>query len=219
MSEALLTLPAGMLPGAKTYITPVPQPADIEFLVQWALSKTGTLPWSRDRDRELAFDKGLTVKPRKRPPVNWTIAVACAGMHLVVPPLPARLTPSGDAETILSALKTLPPRQASLLLACARNTIRPDWTVNGHAEPVRHQKKSWKKKKGHKKSTKLKTPQIHHWYDPTEEAICAAREAYTLWYDGMWRLLEVLQNRLSGFRINGFAAPEAPWLSIEKKSA
>jgi hypothetical protein len=215
MSEALLTLPAGMLPGAKTYITSVPPPADIEFLVQWALSKTGNLPWSRTRDRELAFDKGLTVKPRKRPPVNWTIAVACAGMHLVVPPLPARLTPSGDAETILSALKTLPPRQASLLLACARAKIRPDWTVNGHAEPVRHQKKSWKKKKGKRPGR----PQLRHWYDPSPEAICAAREAYRLWYEGLLALMALLEGRLSGFRINGIAAPQTPWPEALQKSA
>ena len=201
---------------------------DIELILQWALTQTGHLPWSRDRDTDLMFDKGLTAKPRKRPPINWTIAMACAGLKLGTErPLPATMTPSGDAEIIIEAVKRLPSRQASLILACARAQIRPDWTVNGHAEARRHEKSCWEKKsvpqkKGWSKKWKkarVGRPHLKVWYDPTPEAICAARDAYTLWHDGICHLMTELRGHLSRFKINGFSAPERPWEPVTQNIA
>lgn len=196
---------------------------DIELILQWAMTQTGHLPWSRDRDTELMFDKGLTAKPRKRPPVNWTIAMACAGLKLGTErPLPATMTPSGDAEIIIDAVKRLSPRQASLILACARAHIRPDFTVQAeidkqrYAEPVERSKKCWQKKRTCKRPKKA---YLKRWHDPTPEAICAARSAYLLWWYGVWIVLAALQGRLSRFRINGFAAPERPWECLPKNTA
>lgn len=196
---------------------PAPQPADIEWLAQYALSRTGNLPWACDRDKELAFDRGLTVKPKKRQMISWTLAEACAGLRVGKDrPLPAKLDPGPDAEKIIAAIKRLDPKTASLVIGCARTKIRPDWTVNGVIEPSQTPKwvypKKRNRKKGHTKTLKMV-------WDVDPGAIRAAREVYERWHEGMLRLWVMLDGELSGFAINGLAAPAWPWKIDIKKIA
>jgi hypothetical protein len=109
-----------------------PQPIDIELLLQWAIARSGNLPWSRDLDRDLAFDRGLTVRPRKRPTVSWVEAEAMAGIRFEGRAPRARLRPSPDAELVIAAIKRREPKVADTVIACARAKIRPDWI---EAEP------------------------------------------------------------------------------------
>jgi hypothetical protein len=192
---------------------PAPQPADIEWLAQYALSRTGNLPWARGRDRELAFDRGLTVNLDRGSMVTWGLAEVCAGIQLGGGrPLPARMTPDDDTITIIEAIKALGPKTASTIIECARAKIRPEWRVSGHAEAqliIREQVYGKKKKGKHwKRVGRPRTIQI---WDPSEEAICAAREVYSRWHAGLLVLSSRLFGRLSRFQTNGLAAPERPW--------
>ena len=192
---------------------------DIERAAQWAVEATGPLPWDRTPERELAFDQGLTARPRRRARGNWALAEACAGLRLNTGrALPARRTPGSDAELILDAIRRLDPKTAATILACARGKTRPDWMQG--VEPVQVEKKqSWRKvKKGHPRSRKI-------WIDPLTGKRChpdeirAAREVYTRWHAGLTALARALDGKLSGFIINGLSAPASPWERELQKSA
>lgn len=188
-----------------------PVSVDVEWLLQWAVGQTGNLPWSRDRDCELAFDRGLTVKPRKREHGSWAIAEACAGLRFGgTRPLPARMHPTGDAEKILAEIMKLDGRTASTIIACARSKIRPDWMPGVEAKMTVVGSRRCKKR--HKRIP------VMDWRPCRPEAIRAAREVYTRWHAALIAMMGNLDGRLSGFRINGLSAPANPW-QIPAKSA
>lgn len=178
------------------------QPVDIEVLVQWAVARSGRLPWDRTRDRELMFDQGLTAKPRHRLPASWVLAEACAGLRHNGRALPALMRPGPDAERVIEAVKRLDPATAATILCCARSKIRPDCMVGVEPRRVPRRVRS---KKRHKAVTRM------FWYPCDPAAICAARAIYARWHAGMMALLAALRGRLEAWNINGFGAAAQPW--------
>lgn len=189
------------------------QPIDIEALVYWALSRTGRLPWDRARDKELAFDRGVTAKPRTAPPGNWALAEACAGLKLGNNrPLPAHIDPGPDAHRVLAAIRALDPKSASLVLACGRTQIRPDWMEGIEPRQV-EKRRSWRRCKGGQSRIRLVWEPCH------PDAIRAAHESYTRWHEALITLAFRLRDGLDGWQINGLAAPAEPWATTPRKIA
>lgn len=179
-----------------------PLRVDIEFVVQWAVARSGRLPWDNARDSELMFDQGLTAKLRRRPPADWQLSQALAGLRRERRPLPAMMVPSGDAERVIAAIKRLPPAAASTVLICARGKIRPDCMLG--VEPARVPREV-RCKKRHKLVTRM-------FWEPCDPAsIRAARDTYAAWHAAMRRLVDDLWGALDAWQINGFAAPARPW--------
>lgn len=179
-----------------------PLPVDIEFVVQWAVARSGRLPWDNARDAELMFDQGLTARLRRRPPADWLTATLTAGLRRERRPLPAIMRPSGDAELVIAAIKRLPPAAAQTVLVCARAKIRPDCMLG--VEPVRVPRQV-RSKRRHKLVTRMA------WEPCDPSSIRAAREGYQAWHAAMRCLAEQLRGALEAWQINGFGAPARPW--------
>ena len=194
--------------------SPEPRPIDIEVLVQLAIERSGNLPWSRVRDRELAFDKGLTVKPRKRAIVSWLEAEAMAGISFEGKAPPARMHPGPDLELVINAIKRLEPRMASAVIACGRAKIRPNCMLG--VVPKRVARTTY----GYKRNGKRRgRPVITMVWDVDPKAICLARELYSAWHAALTRIMHELRDRLSNYSINGFLAPASPWEVTDQKIA
>lgn len=185
---------------------------DIEMLLQWALARTGRLPWCGVQERELAFDRGCTARPRRREQAGWALAEACAGLRLGNGrPLPAMMEPGPDALRVLAAVRRLDdPQIAGVVVACARARIRPDWMPGVEPAQVRR----WVRcRKRHRAVVRLV------WEPCDPAAIRAARELYAGWQRALLRLAAELDGQLDGWRINGLAAPAAPWRDTVAKIA
>lgn len=97
----------------------------IERVMQWVFAEQRCrMPWSVDRT--LAFNQGLTARPRKASESGWATSEMCAGvakgktrMRLAVPTHP-------EAEIVLECVKRLPARSAALIITHGRNHSRPD---------------------------------------------------------------------------------------------
>lgn len=179
-----------------------PLPVDIEFVVSWAVARSGRLPWDNARDTELMFDQGLTAKLRRRPPSDWQLSQALAGVRRERRPLRPMMVPSGDAERVIAAIKRLPAAAASTVLICGRGKIRPDCMLG--IVPVRVPRLV-RCKKRHQLVTRM-------FWEPRDPAsIRAARDIYAAWHAAMRRLVDELQGTLDAWQINGFAAPARPW--------
>lgn len=188
-------------------IPPIGQRVDIETLVGWAIGQTGYLPWSGVSDKELAMDHGWTAIPKgvSREYHARELLLRCKGG------IPF------DAMTIVEAVKALEPSIASMVIACARKAIRPDWcrdiVPRQVPKTVSWRSKSKKKKKGHRSHTTLV------WTPCSPEAICAARDAYQRWHQGMAGLATALAGVLKHWQTIGFSAPRAPWEQEVEKAA
>jgi len=193
-----------------------PVSGDIETIVQWAIKRTGRLPWSNSTDAELSLDRGLTAQPRRKPRGRWYLVEACAGLNFGFGRVYPMKTPGSDAAMVIEAIKRLPAEQASAVLMFARARRRPDWVEDlplprpvyradkaGEVKVVRH--KGW----GRKKRNVPPYCPLHWPLDP--EAICAARRVYSLWHAGMTRLAQLLDGELTRWRNVHFAARPAPW--------
>ena len=182
------------------------EPIDIEHLVQWAIGRTGRLPWEGTRDVELFFDRGLTAKPRRRPPTSWVIAEACAGMRLGSGrALAPKKVPGNDAERVIEGIKALPADQAGLILRHGRARTRPDCMIG--IEPRRVEKKIYPKKR----RKRAHRPVIVFVWEPEAPAtIAAAREEYRRWREGLGILAAGLRG-LERWRICGPEAAAEPW--------
>lgn len=192
-----------------------PRPVDIEVLVQWAIARSGRLPWDNARDTQLMFDQGLTARPRRRPPSSWVIAEACAGVSHQGRPLRAVMRPGPDAERVIAAIRHLPPAAAATVISCARGKIRPDCMVGVEAKRVAVVM-SWRKGKrrgGHRPIVKMQ------WDPCAPEAICLARATYERWHAALTSLSLTLEGGLDAWQINGFAAPARPWDEALKKTS
>jgi hypothetical protein len=189
--------------------------ADIEVVVQWAVARSGRLPWDNARDQELSFDRGLTVRPKRRAPGSWALAEACAGLTYQGRPLKAVMHPGPDADRVLAAIRRLDPAAAATVLSCARAGIRPDCMLG--IEPRRVAVVlSWRKgrrKGGHRPIVKMQ------WEPCAPEAICLARATYERWHAAMRVLSIALKGTLEAWEINGFAAPLRPWEEGAKENA
>jgi hypothetical protein len=179
------------------------RPLDVELVVQWAIARSGRLPWDRARDRELAFDQGLSARPRRRPPTSWALASACAGIRLEGRPTPAIMQPGPDAELVIEAIKALEGGAAEIVIACARGRCRPDWFEGVEPRQVERPRKHQRGANcGHHGST---------WSPCSPAQIRAARDRYRCWHAALGRLASVLAGRLEAWEINGPAAPAEPW--------
>lgn len=190
-----------------------PRPVDIEALLQWAIARSGRLPWDRTRDQELAFDRGHTAQLRRRPPASWVLAEACAGVRVAGRPLPVMMQPGPDAELVLLAVRRLgDPAVAGVVIACARAKIRPDCMLG--VEPRRVERPlSWRK-------ARRGQPRVRMVWEPCDPAaIRAAREVYRRWHAALGRLADELRGALDEWQINGLAAPAEPWLEVAKEIA
>jgi hypothetical protein len=183
-------------------------PIDIERLVQWAVARSGKLPWDRTRDRELAFDRGLTARHRRRPRTIWLLAEATAGLSFGRGrSAPARMTPSPDAEQVFAAIKRLDPAVVASVIACARSKIRPDW-MPGVEPKLVPREVSRKHKRGHRRKL-----QVRLVWEPCDPAVVrAVRDQYGRWHKALSTLLSALRGALDGWELTGFEAPSEPWL-------
>jgi hypothetical protein len=187
---------------------------DIEWLVGWAISQDRSLGWRRDGERELAFDRGLTVKPRKRPHVGWIEATASAGGSLKIAAgkgaVMAQSKPDPDALLVIAALNQLDPWTQSVITANAKRQRRPDWMegIEPRLVPERSYAKK-RKKRGRGQYRKSVVKMV--WKPVSPEVICATREIYSRWHLGMTRLMAIVEGQLSSYRVNGLAAPSTPW--------
>lgn len=175
---------------------------DAESLLQWAVERTGRLPWHGIRDMELSYNQGLTARPRRRPIVEWEIAEACAGIRHNGRPLLATRTPSGDAETVLSAIKHLDPAIAAIVIACARSKIRPDWMEGVVPIQVKQHKRH---------RTKHRRVTVLVWKPCDPQMVLAARDVYSRWHHAVSGICDVLNGMLEEWEITGFVAPQEPW--------
>lgn len=182
------------------------QPIDVEALITWALQRSGRLPWANARDRELAFDSGLTARPRKAPHVTWGTAEACAGLRFDGRSLRAMMTPGPDASRVLLAIGRLEPGTAALVIACGRAGIRPDWMPGVEPRQVQRAKRC------RKKHRKIAVPV---WEPCSPDTIRVARDAYRRWRAGVAEVWRQLADALESWEIDGFAAPIDPWRMAE----
>lgn len=182
------------------------QPIDIEQALWWALGQTGYLPWRGCSERELAFDHGYTVLPK-----------GCSrefhgGATLLRRPI------EPDAALVIEAVKALDPAIAAVVIACARERIRPDWmegveprqvatTVYGHVRV------------GKRRKRRGRPARVVVWQPCDPGVIRAAREVYARWHAALAVLAHELRGQLNGFAINGFAAPAAPWAEALRNTA
>lgn len=189
-----------------------PQPIDIEALLQWAVARSGRLPWDLARNRELAFDGGVTAQLRRKPRMGWSLAEACAGLRLGGSPMPAMMKPGRDAERVVLAVRRLDPADAATVIACARAKIRPDWMPGVAPRLVERPRSHRKCKPGQKRSRMVWEP-----CDPG--AVRAARGIYTRWHAAVRTLADTLRGVLDQWEINGFAASAEPWSEALKETA
>lgn len=180
------------------------QPIDAEQLIQWAIARSGRLPWANAADRELAFDRGITAKPSRPPHVTWSEAEVCAGLRLANGrALYGKMMPGPDGARVLTAIAMLEPATAAMVIACGRSKIRPDWMPG--IEPRRVPRVRLARKRRRKVITMVWEP-----CDPG--VIRAARNAYRRWHCAVDQIRWDLQPTLESWEICGFAAPAAPWL-------
>lgn len=186
------------------------EPVDIEHLIQWAVSRTGRLPWEGTRDVDLFFDRGLTAKPRRRPPGNWIIAAACAGMRFgsgrVMAP---KMVPGGDAERVIAEIKALPADQAALVLRHGRQRSRPDWMEG--IEPRRVERRIYPKRRGKRTHRPVV---IWIWEPEPPTVVAAARAAYRSWHDGLATVAARLDGQLDRWSPRGPVVLREPWLVL-----
>lgn len=175
---------------------------DIEAAVQWAISFTGNLPWRNPTDDDLALDHGWTCVPK-----------ATRGLYRQSGGLLLKASGgiSGDAAIIVAEIKALPARMAALVIDHAREQSRPNPLVGVIPERI-ERTVSWRKakrKRGRKAGHRPVKQLV--WFPCSPEAICAAREDYTLWHEGLNRLVATLSGKLTYCRISGFFASSRPW--------
>lgn len=183
---------------------------DIEALLQWAVSRSGRLPWYRDDWRELTLNP-YTARPRRKPIVSWTLAQACAGLTIGGRPVPARMQPGPDAHRVLAAIQALDdPATAAIVIACARGKIRPDWMEGIEPRRVMSTRRHRKK---HRRV-------VHcEWAPCSPEDVRLARLAYSRWHAALLLLADRLDGELAGWLVTGFAAPVEPWQPEGKKNS
>lgn len=172
------------------------------MLAQWAIGFTGNLPWRNPSDNDLALDHGWNCIPKGTRGLyrqsGGVLLKASGGI-------------SGDAATVVAGIRGLPARMASLVIAHAREQSRPNPLVGivpGRVEKTVSWRKAKKKpgrKKGHRPVKELV------WFPCSPEAICAARQDYVSWHNGLTHLSASLDGKLTYCRVRGFAAPERPW--------
>lgn len=182
------------------------QPIDIEALLQWAIARSGRLPWRLDDERELSMNKGLTARLRRRPKVGWETASVCAGLTIRSGRLlaPGKLVPGPDADIVLEAIQRLPdPAVAATVIYCARSRIRPNWMPGVDPKQVQVLVRCKKKHR------RVRAQTI--WEPCSPAAVRAAREGYAQWHAALSTLARELDGHLSGWEISGFAAPAEPW--------
>lgn len=169
------------------------QPIDAEHLLQWAIERSGRLPWPGVSDKDLAFDHGWTARPRSTPPYQ------AASLTL-------RCSPSEDATAVIAAINALEPAAALSVAACARSKIRPNWLPG--VVPERIATTVYRRKRG-KKRHRGSIAMVWHPCDPL--TLEAAHCAYTRWHDAVTSIADLLKGQLDNFEIRTFLAPQAPW--------
>lgn len=192
------------------------RPTDIELLLQWAVARSGRLPWLRDGWLALTLNP-YSARPRRRPIASWTLAMACAGQRLAVGSgRPAEMVPSSDAERVLVAIAGLgDPRLSEIVRVCARGRIRPDWKegiVPQRVERAVYGRRTNGKRRGRRALVRV-------WLPCSPDEIRAARETYGQWHAALTALCKRLDGSMDAWQINGFAAPGAPWTTFGENTA
>lgn len=177
------------------------QPIDAELLLQWAIERSGRLPWSGVSDKDLAFDHGWTARPR-----------GTAQYHAA--PITLRCSPSEDAAAVIAAINALEPQAALSVTACARNKIRPNWLPG--VVPERIATQGYRRKRG---KAKHRTTTIIVWHPCDPLTLEAAHSAYTRWHKAVTSIADLLKGQLENFEIRTFLAPEAPWNKVFAENA
>jgi hypothetical protein len=186
--------------------TIVPQPIDIEDLLQWAVAYSKPV-MTISSERAALFNYGYTALP-----------AACGGSFSGGSiAIPMRRAIDVDADLVLQAVNGLDMWTRSLVLANARRHGRPDWMEG--VEPQQVETKGYFRKKGWRRK-QHKTSTVMVWLNGIGPAkIRAARDEYSRWHGALTRLVAVLNGQLKSFTIKGFGAPAAPWEPAIKESA
>lgn len=191
-------------------VEPIPKPVDIEDLLQWAVSRSGRLPWMRTGWRELSMNRGLTARPKRREKIGWDLATVGTGLRLGSGrQVPAQMTPGPDATRVLAAIQALDdPAAAAAVIACARSRIRPDWMEG--IVPRRVMRSIY----GHKRNRQRRGRPIMvpAWSPCSPADVVAAHAAYSRWHKALGELRERLHGELVGWNIVSLDAPMEPWI-------
>lgn len=197
-------------------ITRPQQPIDIEALLQWAVARSGRLPWRRDHPSELSMNRGITARPRKSEKIGW----ATAGIMVVT--VSGRRQgsivmrrPGPDAALVIDAIMRLEPAVAAVVLACARSRIRPDWMDGVVPQRVMRPIYGYKRNR-RRRGRPLMAPA---WHPCSPADVQAARDSYTRWHMALLALVEDVGGTLASWRITGCDVPATPWLSDREKIA
>jgi hypothetical protein len=177
----------------------------IERVAQWTFAEMRCrMPWMVDR--ELAFNKGLTARPRRAGEGGWATSEMCAGMGAGKTRMRIPVPINPQAEIVIEAVKRLHPRAAALIITHGRKRTRPDELLGVEARL----RPAWVLRKV--KGVMTPFPKIasrdkygHYGYCVLEwtispEVIRVAREDGRLWREGLLKLAAALD----GLTINGW---------------
>lgn len=183
-----------------------PRPIDVEDLLQWAIHRSGRLPWMRDDWRQLSMNRGLTAKPKRREKIGWDLATV--GLRLSTGrSVPAKMVPGPDATRVLAAVQALEPATAAVVLACARSRIRPDWMEGIVPRRVLRPIYGYKRNRQRRGRPIL----VPVWEPRSPADVAAAHAAYSRWHAALEQLAQRLRGELVGWDVVGLNAPPAPW--------
>lgn len=192
----------------------------VEMLLRWAFApgRDGGAAWRVDAG--LAFDQGLTARPRRRAAGSWTLAEACAGMRFGRgPALDMGATADADAVLVASAVAALPGAVAERVRAHARAGSRPDWldtekrlegVFTANRPGARVGKVEWTNNR-HKKVQFCRLQLVIR-RDLTD----ASKRRWRDWRGALAEIDRRLAGRLARWELNGYLPIEDPWKGLKR---
>jgi hypothetical protein len=191
--------------------TSPPTRVDVERVVQWALQpgKAGGIPWREGA--ALAFDLGVTAKPRRRQRGGWALVIA-GGVKTPIRRVELEAVADDDAGRVMDSIRALPGNVASLVIHHGRYCTRPGWTerVENRAPRLGPSGRPWVEYADPRRRMQPYCPLLvtHEWVVSD-----AAISRYRAWWGGLLIVAEAIRGRLDRWEVSGFAAPQTPWMA------
>lgn len=112
--------------------TNIEQVSVIERVMQWVFAEQRMrMPWMVNTD--LAFNRGLTARPKRAGDGGWATSAMSAGMGQGKTRMRLAVTPHPQANLVMDRVKLLPARSAALVITHGRKRTRPDEMVGAEA--------------------------------------------------------------------------------------